>query len=228
MLHSGRLGQFLIASRFGNFTIYKMDVWNAWDDLALFKGLYRRPNEDNITFRNRIISAVNYNASHKGMMDWLCDSLDVTRFEVQDKKIFFSKYAPLSYIQYLKIPEPTVAYFSPEVVIGGVTYKFPNDHTDISLTPIEFDGYDEYGIGLKYSYSYEKTVIYDVTKTKSWTLWKNIDQSYFPIWEGNEAPADIKLRYQVVIDDELFIIEESSKRLTRDVLGNIIEETVNE
>ena len=42
--------------------------------------------------------------------------------------------------------------------------------------------------------------------------------------ESSVAPSELKLKYQVVLDGEFFIIEESAKGLTRDADGNITEE----
>ena len=192
-----------------------VNVWNAWDDLALYKSLYRKPNESNIVLRGRILAAKNYNSTKQGLINWLSDSFETTKYTVSDKKIYYSTYAPLSYMQYNKLKNKTQEYYAPRVIINlDNEIIFPEDKLPISGETIEVVG--------EYMYNAEKTVVY--SSGISWTLWKGIDQSYFPIWETNEVPVDLKLRYQYLLDDELYIIEESPKGLTRDSDGNITEE----
>jgi hypothetical protein len=223
MLHSGKIGNLVLGSIFGNYVLRRFELWNSWDDIALIKGIYRRPNESNIVFRSRFLSAHDYDSTKQGMINWLCDSFDIDKFTVVDKTIFYSKYTPLSYVSYLKL-DSDETYLPPQVIADDITYTFPQDEYNIGDVPIEFDGFDSTGEDYKYYCSNERTDIYDTTKLKKFTLWKDVDQSYFPIWESNFAPATIKLIYQTVIDGELFAIEESCIRYTRDDQGNIVEE----
>ena len=222
MLYQGRVGHLTPGSKAGNYTLQRMDLWNAWDDLALIKGLIRRPNESNLLFRQRILLARNYGAAPQQLANWLCDSFDLTRYIMVGRRIFFSAHVPLSYIQYLTLADPTVAYMAPQVVADGTAFQFPVDDIDVAREPVAVDAFDGDGNVLKYAYSYEKTEIYAADRATKWTLWKNIDQSYFPIWESSAVPAEFLLRYQTVIDGTLFTIEESAKGLTRDENGNII------
>ncbi len=225
VLGISRIGDVVVGAYVGNYTVYKVDIWNSWDELGLIKGITRRPNENNLVFRNRIVIAKNYNASKQGMINWLSDSFDADKYIVRDKKIYTSINPPLSYMQYNKLTDKDEEYFPPEVIADSMTYRFPIDDLDLSDTPVEFDGYDGLGNPLKYTYSFEKTVIWDITKTKTWTLWKDINQAYFPLWEGSNVPNELILRYQAIDDDgNFFIIEESVKRLTRNAQGNIVEE----
>jgi len=224
MITKDRLGYVIPGAYISNYPIYKTNIWNNWDDHALIKSLSRRPNEDNIIFRNRIINAKDYNSTRQGIINWLSDSFDLSKYNINDKKIFNSIHLPMSYMQYNKLVNKTDDYFPPEVIADGITFKFPVDDLNLSSDVVEFEGVDESNYPLKYYYSYEKTVIYNTTFLKSWTLWKNIDQSYFTIFEGNYAPVEIKLRYQTLIDDELFTIEESALKLTRNENGEIVEE----
>ena len=224
MITKDRLGYVIPGAYISNYPIYKTNIWNNWDDHALIKSLSRRPNEDNIIFRNRIINAKDYNSTRQGIINWLSDSFDLSKYNINDKKIFNSIHLPMSYMQYNKLVNKTDDYFPPEVIADGITFKFPVDDLNLSSDVVEFEGVDESNYPLKYYYSYEKTVIYNTTFLKSWTLWKNIDQSYFTIFEGNYAPVKIKLRYQTLINGELFIIEELATKLTRDEKGDIVEE----
>jgi len=224
MITKDRLGYVIPGAYISNYPIYKTNIWNNWDDHALIKSLSRRPNEDNIIFRNRIINAKDYNSTRQGIINWLSDSFDLSKYNINDKKIFNSIHLPMSYMQYNKLVNKTDDYFPPEVIADGITFKFPLDDLNLSSDVVGFEGIDDDNNPYKYYYSYEKTVIYDITFTKKWTLWKNIDQSYFTIFEGNYAPVEIKLRYQTLIDDELFTIEESALKLTRNENGEIVEE----
>lgn len=227
VLGIGRVGNIVAGANVSNYTIYKVDIWNSWDELGLMKGLYRRPNESNIVYRSRIVDAVAYNASRQGLTNYLSKSMDLETFNVNNKFVYLSVNAPLSYIQYNKITDPTEDYFPPQVIVDGVTFQFPMDDLNLSGSTVEFDGLDGDGNPWKYTYDFEKTVIYEPieTPTTTWTLWKNIDQSYLTIWETNSVPAEIKFKYQMVnTDGNLVIIEESSKRYTRDENGDIVEE----
>lgn len=196
------------------YQLYRLDLWNNWDDLALHKSLHRKPNEDNIIFRGRILAAVNYNSTKQGLINWASDSFDASKYNVDGKKIFTSVYSPLSYMAYNKLTNKSEEYYPPRIIIGTTEIIFPEDKIPVDKSSIELPG--------QYMYNYEKTLVYNGSET--WTLWKNVDQTYFPIWESSVAPSELKLRYQLVLDDELFIIEESAKGLTRDDDGNIMEE----
>ena len=216
MIIDTKLGEaFLGTAIFGPYVLYQTPIWNSWDDLALYKSLSRRPEETNQVFRTRILAAKDYNSTKQGLVNYICDSLDLTKNAVTEKRVFSSLNTPLSYTQYLKVVTDDTAYVPPQAIVDGVTFTFPSDEIDIYTTSVEFDGCDELSNPLKFTYNYEKTVIYDTTKLKTWTIWKNIDQAYFPYWEANYTPdTSIVLKYQTVIDGELRIIEESSEEIT--------------
>lgn len=200
----------LTGNTIGNYNIYKSNRWNAFDDIGLFKNLTRRNNETNKEFRTRILKASGYNSTKQGVLNYLSDVLDLNRITSYNKKIFYSVYIPLSYGIYKKLIDPDESYIPPIVIVDGDTYSFPLETSDINNSVIEFDGFDESGNPVKYSYSYEKTVIYDSTGTKYITLWKNIDQTYLPIFEFSFTPqSSIIFKYQYLnSDNEIKYIEE--------------------
>lgn len=201
------------------YQLYYLDIWNTWDDLALYKSLFRRPSEDNITLRSRILAAKNYNSTKQGLVNWLSDSFGADKYKVADKTIYFSTYSPLSYMQYNKLKDKNELYYPPRVIVDGVnTITFPVDK------PLDLEGttVEKWDNGTKlYMYNNEKTEVYKNGAT--WILWKNIDQAYFQVWETNVVPEKLILKYQYMIDGELFVIEESAKKLIRDEDGNIVE-----
>lgn len=196
------------------YQVYHLNTWNQWDDLALYKSLFRRPNENNIVLRRRIIAAKNYNSTKQGLINWFSDSFDVTTYKVADKKIYLSSYSPLSYMAYNKLKNKTADYYRPRVIIDDVEVIFPEDKIPLDGSTVEVPG--------QYKYNSEKTEVYKNGIT--WILWKNIDQTYFSIWETNNVPNELKLKYQYIVDDELFEIEESFTKLTRNEDGEIVEE----
>lgn len=196
-------------------------VWNAWDDIGLIKGMLRRPHESNITFRDRLIAAVDYTAHVDGIARCVADSCDLTAMQITGKRIFTSKYIPLSYAAYMQLATPEDEYVSPSVVVGDETFIFPLDEGGMSR-PADFSGVDDDGALIAYGYSAEKVYI-ENSLTNRWTLWKNNDQTFLQIWEASYFPADIELHYQTVIDGVLYMVEESPKKYARNTAGEIIE-----
>lgn len=196
------------------YQLKRMNLWNNFDDLALYKSLVRIPNESNLSLRSRLLKAKDYNSTKQGLVNWISDSLNIEKYTVKDKRIYVSTYIPLSFMAYNRLTNPEEVYYSPRIISNGVEIVFPIDKMDIT------GGIDIPG---SYMYNTEKTVVYD--GSASWTLWKNVDQTYMTLWETNTTPPlEIKLKYQYIIDDRMYIIEESPKTYTRDIDNNIILE----
>ena len=142
--------------------IYRLDLWNNWDDLALYKSIYRRPNESNITLRSRILAAVNYNSTKQGLINWLSDSLDVDKYNATAKRIFISTYSPLSYMAYNKLTDKSEEYYPPRVIEGTTEIIFPEDKIPADRSTVTDPGV--------HIYNYEKTVIYNGIKCSTFGI----------------------------------------------------------
>lgn len=219
-------GYQVVGSLISGYQVYHVNVWNTWDDLALYKSLIRRPNEDNVTLRKRIIAAKDYNSTKQGLVNWLSDSFDLDKYKVSDKTSYFSTYPPLSYMAYSKLQAPSEPYYAPRVIVDDEEIVFPKDEVPLDGSTVE--GIVE---GRSYIYNYERTEVHTIVimilngpPSVVWKLWKNVNQTYHTIWETNTVPDELELSYQYVIDGELYTIEESAKKLTRDDDGNIVDE----
>ena len=211
------------------YSIFRLDTWNNWDDLALYKSLYRLPTETNIELRDRIISSVDYNSTVQGLVNWLSDSFGVDKYIVDSKLIYTSTNQPLSFMQYSRLDDQTEDYYPPRVVISNETETeleiiFPEDRLRVQDDPlvsyVSLSGTTD--AGDTYVYDNQSTIITHDGIT--WTLWKNLDQSYSVLWGTNTPISYVKLKYQCMIDGELCIVEESAYDLVRDENGNVIED----
>ena len=210
------VGRLLIGEDISGAPVYTTTIWNSWDDIGLLKGLNRKPNENNIDLRNRIVNTVNFNTTKQGLINSISNNLHVDEYNVLDKKIFFTQEAPLSYRAYKEFTNKTQPYQPPIIIDGDLTFKFPIE-VDYEGS---FDGFDD-TIPWKYKYDFEKITVSN--GDKQWTLWKDPGQNFYSIWEANYAPLELKFIYQVVSNDALVILEVSPKKLSRDIEGNITE-----
>lgn len=202
-----KLGYLSIGSKNLPYPMYSMNIWNSLDDLALYKSLERREDEDNITFRARIIKAGPYNCSIQGLTNYLTDSFDLNKFYNKEKTIFFSTFKPLSYLEYIKLNDITEEYIGPEVIADGISYKLPYE----PITLNEFYK-AEINDNIKVTYTYVQKTSEDIT----WTLWKNLDQTFSNMFQCSKAPVNsVKLRYQYLNEyNQLEYIEESNFQYT--------------
>jgi len=170
--------------------------WNQFDEMGLLVGLKRIPRESNIDFRSRIINREKYNSTKQGLINFISQQLYMDSYNVTEKKSFSVQNAPLSRYQYDQIIDPDEEYFAPQVITEAGTFTFdPSD--------------DEEKIEIS---------IGDIT----WYLWKNIDYTYSRLFTTNSAPSSVVIKYQVYINSDLYVIEESNVIYSRDEDGNII------
>ena len=179
------------------------NIWNFWDEFGLYKGIDRKPLETNMSLRRRILDKTEHDSTLQGILNFLSSAIEVTNYTNYDKFVYYSVQEPLSYETYMKIVNKDEDFFAPEVEVNGVIYKMPATQAD----PDDLNN------------TYVKSVAYP------WTLWKNQTTfGYLPIWQTEIIPDSIILRYQIYENNEFFIVEESAKKLTRDINGNIVEE----
>ena len=223
----GSVGQIIAGAYFDGYQIYNATLWNPIDELGLVKNIYRRPNESNIVFRNRIVNTKECNSSKQGLINSICSALDLTKFTVNDKTIYYTNNQPLSYFEYNKLPQSIKSqyeYKPPQIIIDNyIVIELPIDQLDANETSKTIEG--------EFSYDYEKTRVYyqpDITKEVyiTWTLWKNMDQSYSRIWQTDAVPNKVRFRYQYLIDNELLIIEETPYLYAINESDNTIEEVL--
>ena len=167
-------------------------LWNAFDEKALLVGLERKPGETNVELRNRVVNRIDGSNTKDGLADWTLDLFDyqVTypdgmEKDVTENHIFYSKYTPLSKHRYDQIRKPDVAYEYP------VIYDFEEDAEYVL----------EYTDALK-----------DSSVDLKWLLYKNANLSYSQIWSNTYITKEVELRYQTLINDEIFNIVESPRR----------------
>ena len=183
----------------------RQNFFNVFDEHALLVGLERKVGETNIELHNRIVNRVDGNSTPEGLSDWILDAFDVDAVypsgivpsgqlpsgvlpedvvhEITNKYVFFGTNQPLSAFEYTQLKNPDEAYITPQV------YDYDLDQT-FSLTQ-----------------SLTDDQIID-SAGGEWTVYKNPDLSYSNIWVANYAARKVNLIYQVVIEDEVYEVEE--------------------
>ena len=183
----------------------RQDFFNIFDEHALIVGLERKVSETNIELHNRIVDRVDGNSTAEGLSDWILDAFDVdevypsgmvpsgqlpsgvlpedVKHEITDKYVFYSTNRPLSQFEYSKLRNPDDAYIYPQV------YDYDLDQTFILTQSLTDDSIIDSPLG-------------------EWKLYKNPDLSYYNIWVANYAARKVNLTYQIIIDGEVYEVEE--------------------
>lgn len=197
---------------------HNQDLFNIFDNHALLVGLERRKSETNIELHNRIINRVDGNSTTEGLSDWVLDvfdveevypsgivpsgqlpegvSIDDVKHEITNKYVFYSTNVPLTEFEYQQLRNPDAEYKYPMVYDYDdemeYTVEYYDEGKDISPSGISASGVVPSGINT----------------VNEWTVYKNLDMTYSRIWMANYPARKVNLNYQVLIDNEIYDIEE--------------------
>jgi len=176
-------------------SIKSAKVWTPLDEIGLLFGIERMDFENNIEFRKRIIERKITNSTFQGLLNSGAGLFDLETKFVSSKKVFFSIRVPISKAECNLKYGAGVSYQEPIIKDGDDIYTIV---TSVPADPtLEIDVKD----------------VTNVIGDKYWTLYKNVTGGYFPTWEASYVPDSVVFIYQTIIDNEITLVEESSKKL---------------
>jgi len=183
-------------------------IWNAWDEMAVYKSLTRRPHEHNLKLRLRTLAAKEYGTNIQGMINALSDAFDADKYVVSDKKFYYLVNIPLSPDAYEKINIKNKPEYEPVVV----TYTIDSVDTVLTFT-------DETGNANDTTNNLVKSVVAD--SFTSFTLWRNFNGEFERFIEVSVVPDSFSVEYSYVENGVVIRILEQHTRLARAATGEI-------
>jgi len=172
-----------------------MNIWGPLDEIAALFSIERMDDETNINLRRRIVNRKTTNSTFQGLLNSGAGLFDLETKPVSSKKVFFSTHAPISMAECNLKYGADVSYQEPVIKDGTDVYTII---TSVPADPtLEIDVKD----------------VTNVIDGKYWTLYKNVTGGYFPTWEASYVPDSVVFIYQTIIDNEITLVEESSKKL---------------